>query len=325
MYKKNLTNIYVTHSIYSLFLILIIFTLRKKDKIIVSKNDLPKIVLQRLKYKVKVIYEPKIKLLRFVNYKLLFPWYLRKYLNNNHKIIMSCDHKLLGQYFANKKEYFLIEDGSATYTGTGIKNLFLRKLLGLNKESFGRSKFCKKIYLTGLAPIPKEIKDKVEIINLKELWNKKSETEKEEILAIFGFNDEIINNLKGKNKVLYTQPLSEDRVILEEEKIKLYKKIIKNYNEEELVIKKHPREKTDYKIVFPKVEVLDQSFPAELFNLLEIKFEKAITIFSTAALSDKEIKIDFYGTEIHPKLMERFGSMENVMKRNAYLDGDLNE
>lgn len=70
---------------------------------------------------------------------------------------------------------------------------------------------------------------------------------------------------------------------------------------------------------------MDQSFPAELFNLLDIKFKKAITIFSTAALSDKEIEIDFYGTEIHPKLMERFGSMENVMKRNAYLDGDLNE
>ena len=325
MYRKNLRNIYITHSIYSLLLILIVFTLKETDEFIISKNDLSETILQRLKYRIKIVFEPKIKILRFINYKIFFPLYLKKYLNNNYKIIMSCDHKLLGQYFANKKEYFLIEDGSATYTGTGIKNLFLRKLLGLNKESFGRSNNCIKIYLTGLATIPEEIKDKVEIINLKELWNKKSKVEKEEILSIFGFNNEIINNLKGKNKILYTQPLSEDGVISEEEKIELYRQIIKNYNEEELVIKKHPREKTDYKVTFPKVEVLDQSFPAELFNLLDIKFEKAITIFSTAALSDKEIEIDFYGTEIHPKLKERFGSMENVMKRNVYLDGDLNE
>lgn len=324
MHKENLKNIYVTHSTYSLLLILIIFTLKKTDEVIISKNDFSREILQRLNYKIRIIKEPKSKVLRLLNYKILFPLYLKKYLNNN--VIMSCDHRLIGQYFLNnKKDYFLIEDGSATYTGTGIKNLFLRRLLGFNKESFGRSKFCKKIYLTGLAPVPKEIKDKVEIINLKELWNKKNKAEKEEILYIFGFNDEIIKNLKGKNKILYTQPLSEDGVISEEEKVELYRQIIKNYNEEELVIKKHPREKTDYKVIFPKVEVLDQSFPAELFNLLDIKFEKAITIFSTAVLSDKEIEIDFYGTEIHSKLMERFGSMENIMKRNAYLDGDLNE
>lgn len=42
----------------------------------------------------------------------------------------------------------------------------------------GLHKNVKKVYLTELSEIPKAIKDKVEIINLEELWNKKSEDEK---------------------------------------------------------------------------------------------------------------------------------------------------
>lgn len=243
--------------------------------------------------------------------------------NLKNLTVYGCDHIIGAKFFLKRHEFILLEDGTQNYDKNTYKRSLKNRLFSV--PVFGVYKNVNKIYLTGLAPIPSEIKDKVEIINLKELWNKKSDTEKEEILNIFGFNNEIINNLKGKNKILYTQPLSEDGVISEEEKIELYRQIIKNYDEKELIIKKHPREKTDYRVIFPKVEVLDQSFPAELFKLLDIKLKKAITIFSTAVLSDKEIEIDFYGTEIHPKLVERFGSMENVMKRNAYLDGDLNE
>lgn len=243
--------------------------------------------------------------------------------NLKNLTIYGCDHIIGVKFFLKRNKFILLEDGTQNYDKNTYKRSLKNKLFSI--PVFGIYKNVKKIYLTGLAPIPKEIKDKVEIINLKELWNKKSKVEKEEILKIFGFNNKIINNLKGKNKILYTQPLSEDGVISEEEKIELYRQIIKNYDKEELIIKKHPREKTDYKAIFAEIEVLDQSFPAELFDLLDIKFKKAITIFSTAALSNKEIEVDFYGTEIHPKLMERFGSMENVMKRNAYLDGELNE
>ena len=244
--------------------------------------------------------------------------------HNLKNLTVYCfDHIIGAKFFLKRYEFILLEDGTQNYDKNTYKRSLKNRLFSI--PAFGVYKNVKKIYLTGLAPIPKEIKDKVEIINLKELWNKKSDKEKEEVLNIFGFNNEIINNLKGKNKILYTQPLSEDGIISENEKIKLYRQIVKNYDEKELIIKKHPREKTDYKTIFIKAEVLNQSFPAELFDLLDIKFKKAITIFSTAVLSDKEIEIDFYGTEIHPKLIGRFGSMENVMKRNAYLDGDLNE
>ena len=234
--------------------------------------------------------------------------------NLKNLIVYGCDHIIGAKFFLKRNKFILLEDGTQNYEKNTYKRSLKNRLFSI--PVFGVYKNVEKIYLTGLAPIPEEIKDKVEIINLKELWNKKSKVEKEEILSIFGFNNEIINNLKGKNKILYTQPLSEDGVISEEEKIELYRQIIKNYDEKELIIKKHPREKTDYKTIFDKVEVLNQSFPAELFDLLDIKFKKAITIFSTAALLDKEIEIDFYGTEIHPKLVKKFGRIDNIIKSN---------
>ena len=61
-------------------------------------------------------------------------------------------------------------------------------------------------------------------------------------------------------------------------------------------------------------------FPFEILNLLDVKFNKAITLFSTAALGlGKEVEVDFYGTEVHMNILERFGSCENIMKRNCFL------
>lgn len=227
--------------------------------------------------------------------------------------------------FFKCNNFYVLEDGIINYSFRKRR----KKIQSILKEfvmlrnpfyiPFGYSKKAKKVYLTGLAPIPEKIKYKVEIINLKELWNKKSDFEKEQILNIFGFDKNIINSIKNRKYILYTQPLSEDEILLENEKIELYSKILKKYDKNCIVLKKHPREKTDYKKIFPNLEVMDQVFPAELLSLLDIHFEKAITIFSTAALTDEKIKVDFYGTEIHPKLFKRFGSQDAIMKRNAFL------
>lgn len=58
----------------------------------------------------------------------------------------------------------------------------------------------------------------------------------------------------------------------------------------------------------------------ELFSLLGIHFERVITLFSTAALTlPKGTEIDFYGTTIHPKILDYFGNMEYIMPTNAWL------
>lgn len=234
--------------------------------------------------------------------------------------------------FFKWNNFNVLEDGMINYCcNKNSKNIIfiLKNFFRLRNPfyiPFGYSKKVKKIYLTGLAPIPEEIKNKVEIINLKELWNQKNNIEKKEILSVFGFDKNTIKSIKDRKYILYTQPLSEDKVLSEDEKIELYSKILLKYDKKYIVLKKHPREKTNYKKILPNIEVIDQAFPAELLTLLDIHFEKAITIFSTAALTDNGVEVDFYGTEIHPKLFNRFGSQDKVMKRNAFLDwGENNE
>ena len=131
----------------------------------------------------------------------------------------------------------------------------------------------------------------------------------------------MISKIRDKKEILFTQPLSEDRIMTENEKINLYTKIIKKYNQETLIIKTHPREKTNYRKIFPYILILDDIFPSEFFTLFNINFDRAITLFSTAVLNLKNVKeIDFYGTEVHEELLKTFGSLNNIYLRNSFLE-----
>lgn len=246
---------------------------------------------------------------------------LKKLTKESSKIILSMDHDLIGLIFILlKKSYILYEEGVVNYNFQEVWWTKLLKKIRLEIKNYGRNSRAKKIYLTGLAPIPKEIAHKVEIINLKELWSKKTLEEQNKILNIFSFDLDIKKKIQGKELILFTQPLSEDGIITEKEKIEIYSKIIKKYPKDKLIIKTHPREKTNYKNLFKECLVLDNPFPFEILNLLDLKFNKAITLFSTAALGlGKEVEVDFYGTEVHMKILERFGSCDNIMKRNCFL------
>lgn len=252
-----------------------------------------------------------------------------KYLKNI-KIEKIYGETKISQILSSKIDLYQLEDGLGNYTILKNKRIkfkinFFINLIFFFHKSFpyygGIDKRIKKIYLTGLAPIPKEIAYKVELINLKELWSKKTLEEQSDILEIFSFDLNIKEKIKGKDIILFTQPLSEDNIITEEEKIEIYSKIIKKYPKDRLIIKIHPREKTNYKDIFKEYLVLDNPFPFEILNLLDVKFNKAITLFSTAALGlGIEVKVDFYGTEVHPKILEKVGSCNNIMKRNCFLE-----
>lgn len=141
-----------------------------------------------------------------------------------------------------------------------------------------------------------------------------SKKDKEEILRVFKISSKSFENLKvEKNKVLLlTQPLSEDKIITEKEKIDIYREILLKENGKNIYIKAHPREKTNYKEVFKEfnINIIENSFPIEICLLLDIKFEKVITLFSTGALSFKgKSEVEFIGTEKYPKLYEKFGKV----------------
>lgn len=272
----------------------------------------------------------------FIYYFKLYKKYRRieKILNRNNflnKNIFLQDHLENSSYFLERMENcFLLEDGLANYDinklnkenqlleRIKINKIFKEKIIKkINKKykSFGLSNKVKKIYLTGIAEIPEIIKDKVEIINLKEKWEQLSLEEQEEILKIFNLkNSDLIKWQKLKNKVLLiTQPLSEDGIITEKEKIEIYKEVIEKNKLENIMIKPHPREKTNYKKFFPDVELIEGKFPLEILMLLGINFKEVITIFSTAALNFKGItNINFIGTEDNIHLKEKIGEIKKV-------------
>lgn len=239
-----------------------------------------------------------------------------KNLDVTPQYVYGQDHILGGNYFLSKYRFKLIEDGLANYSEytdeqSIIKRLIFKVFNIKIINPFGREINVDKIYLTGMAPIPEKINKKVEVINLYDLWNQKTEKEKIKILNIFNFDIAQLDSLKNRNTLLLTQPLSEDGHMTEEEKVKIYREIISNVSEENLVIKVHPREITDYQLFFPNSLVISKPFPSQLFAILGVNFNKVITLFSSAIndfiLSNTEII--FCGTNIHKNLIKEYGNI----------------
>ena len=91
--------------------------------------------------------------------------------------------------------------------------------------------------------------------------------------------------LQGDSGILvFTQPLSEDSYISEERKILVYRTICERLSQHgKIVVKIHPRDKTDYK--FQNVSVsLSASYPSELLLLFPIEFTYAIGICTSAVV-----------------------------------------
>lgn len=255
-----------------------------------------------------------------------------KFFRNRTPILLVQDHMLLSYIFLQGRPYSLIEDGIANYreSDTFFNKYYklpswlrtIKKKLGFLPH-LGVSEQATTIYLRGLLPTPSTIQSKVKVIDIFALWREKTEEEKQWIQNFFQVQEEELQLLKGKKKILFTQPLSEDRILTEEEKVKIYQKILEKYGQEEVLIKTHPREQTDYQKYFPKVSVLKTTVPMELYLLLGVEVEEVITLFSTVVYSylHSRTKIRFYGTGIHPKIKKRFQEDNFGIEVTEWVDG----
>lgn len=326
---------------YTQYQLLIFLLLKEKeDKIIFLLPKYLKDIKNNLKsrYEVIIIEKEKPKLKNIISF-IKYYAYIKKIVK---RLEISRDFILYGDEiisFILPDENILcrLEDGTGNYITKNFESfstikqkmyyyidaiifyMFFRKKLLRDGEK--NKKRIDKYYATEMAPKDLEYEKKVERLNLKELWQKKKKEEQEEILDIFNVRKEILEKIKNKKIILFTQPLSEDGIVREEEKIELYKKIIIKYNQEELIIKTHPREKTKYEEIFKECLIIKETFPSEILSFIGFKPEKAVTIFSSAVFGVGEnVKIDFYGTEIHEKLYNKFGSCSKIMKTTAYLE-----
>lgn len=246
--------------------------------------------------------------------------------------LYGMDNLELGRRVFYKDRINVIEEGTLNYmpykaSPSGMKGKVQDIIsflygLGERKVVMGYGDKVEKVYLTSALceKIPQGLEEKAEIVDLQKLWDRKSEREKEIIKTTFNFNEEIFEKVDGETVMLFTQPMSEDGILSEERKLELYSKVIAKYPNKSIIIKAHPREKTDYSKYFPQCYVMKEKYPIELLSVMGVKLERVVTLFSTAVFGfGKDVAIDFYGTEVDEKLFERFGSCDNIMVRNKKL------
>lgn len=321
--NKSYKNICLTDSLYSLLIFMLINENRLEDTFFIFGNSI-KINKEVFKNNSLIIEkEHASSKLDSMIQRIKMYHFMKKFVKENNLknlVVYGGDHLTGAGYFIKNHEFRVIEDGIINYYSMpkvdkqiDSENLLVKflKYSTYLYYPYGFSKSITKLYLTKKSEVPDKLKNKVEFISLKELWDNSDNNKKEEILRVFGLDISILRELSQKENILLTQPFSEDRVITEDEKIEIYKNIMKNYDEELTVIKTHPRETTDYKKLFPKAIILDKPFPFELFSLMDLNFKKAITVFSTSVmnLGDK-VQIDFYGTKVNDKIFKEFGDVK---------------
>lgn len=203
----------------------------------------------------------------------------------------------------------IIEDGIGNYAPLPefkefppilkfIFNKIFGKYIRTPLDGFGTHPKIKKIYLTKDQGFVNHIKDKVITKRLDELINSIDKSQKDKILKIYNA-DTLFKNINKNDILLLTEPFTEYSELTIEEEIDIYKDIISKYDSNQIIIKPHPGELKDYSKYFPNIRVITTPFPLELFNLMDVKFKKIITIHSSAALNFKDVEVEFYDGEIN--------------------------
>ena len=217
--------------------------------------------------------------------------------------------------------FCLIEDGLSNYERPNLvlkslENSKIKQILfkiGLYQPPYGISDAVKKIYMTSLQPIPIAIKDKVECINISEIWNSLSNSRREEIISFF--LDKISIPQSDSQCLIITQCWSEYNIMTESQKIDIYQKIVEKVKRsnryDNIVLKTHPAETTDYSLYFTNVIIIKDPIPIQILELLGYKFNTMVTVNSTAIYSseckDKILLLDgnVDDSELYKHLLER--------------------
>lgn len=275
----SINQIFVANSAYSLFTYLLMFPEKMDNTLYVMGpalhgSNLPnKITFDVLPQSKYYTQRKKLKsdLAKTIGEKVL-PCYGNANVANN---------PFVEELFINRYPFYALSDGLSDY------DLF--------------PKYCKdwrisRCYST--ADIVKDLKHlKLTIFDVQKLWNGLSEEHKNKIAGIFNMSAKDLSTASSRSVVLITQPLSEDNMMAESDKVELYSRIVNNYGVENVVMKPHPREKTNWAQIFPDMPIIPRQIPVELLTKL-VALNKVATFFSTAAFgSVVDEKIDFYAAD----------------------------
>lgn len=195
-------------------------------------------------------------------------------------------------FFKKCKESYFIEEGVLTAINPPQSNIkvVIKKLMGTIVDFYKYEKL-KGIYVQKPNLYPNTWKSKLYELDMNILINSLIDETRQLLLEIFlrDYLEKIdITSLIGCG-IIYTQPLTEDGYVTNEEKIDYYTKMVKFYSKYGMpVVKIHPRDLTDYKFEAEYI-VLPSYFPSELLNLLNIQFKYAVGICTSAVLTTNAV------------------------------------
>lgn len=236
-------------------------------------------------------------------------------------------HNTFSYMFYENEDVYLIEDGVQNYV-VEIEEThkinpiidFILHVCGIYflsiKEAHGTHKNHKKVYLTKEFEHPL-LKDKIEVIDIEECWNLKTEQEKEDILKIFNIDYHETQKMDEDVVLLLTEPFSEENYMTFDEEIRIYKDIIDKFTDKQVIIKPHPQDKKDYTKIFPDLMVLEKSFPIELLSLIGYNPKIVASTISTALLNFNDCEIYVYDGEIKSDYLNRSRDTLNKMLKEA--------
>lgn len=208
-----------------------------------------------------------------------------------------------------KSKYYIEQEDYRQQSGITVRarRFFLYLLTGTTwNKSHGKNSQCKKIVLSEKECVDFVHTNDIELINFNDIPYDKLIR----ILNIFDLSEEDIKILKEKKIIVLTQPFSTDRVISEMEQKQIYEDMLSNYNYNDVVIKTHPRDTFDYRKYFKDVYVIDKPIPMQLLDILNIVFQEAATVCSSAVTSiPYDIKVRWLGSSIHPNILKEFGDL----------------
>lgn len=253
----------------------------------------------------------------------LFAW--RRFPFLRSAAIYAEDHLYFSSLLIRNRNYVLLEDGIYWFSiHMRPDSVFYQKMTAKQHTLLGRMQTmvfgkiathqmgttvqCQQILLSQPYDSPWFTHKDIRVVDMQEAWKQAGSEKQHYLMQKFDVTPEDVATLQSKTIILFTQPLSADHIITEEEHYEIYKQVISNYDADKLVIKTHPRDNFNYRHYFPTVSVFAKPTPMELLSMMGIRFSTAVTICSTVVYTlPYEVKIDWIGSRIHPKIFEFFG------------------
>lgn len=217
-------------------------------------------------------------------------------LNEYDEINIFHDNTWFAHYLKDKKiKYRLIEDALDSFKSISKSNFAfmvncshiksaLKRFLNIGYVFCGYDKCTTEVEVNDICGL--EIIDlarkKLVAVPRKNMFDSLNDNHITVLKKIFLRHIPPIN---AENSILLlTQPLYVDRVLANErEQIGLYKEMLRDIEEQQLIIKPHPRDPVDYSAFFPKALCLDRNMPIEILGITQnVEFLKIMSFSSTA-------------------------------------------